>query len=125
MNGVLIMPTIKPRNNVSLSKAREYVKSWAASGLSQAAFCFKLGYSESSIHRWLRRIKQADAKALPLANAKNSAGLQQVVVQQESVNASSKQQVEICLPNNTKLRFPSIVNPQQISALLRELQSCS
>jgi IS30 family transposase len=122
------MTSKKPCKQISLAKAREYVQAWSSSGLSQTAYSLKLGFSKSAMYRWLRRIRVADARSNHEKVSDESESLHSVeVIGQPSSPSTTlpKQQVEICLPDNTRLRFPSIISPQQIAKLIKELQSCN
>ena len=121
------MQASSQRRQIPLADARKYVEKWQASGLSQKAFSLQHGFSGSSIWRWIQRINRHDAKQSG-ATRKHQSVLTPVVIESSSerdAKQSCRQQLEIILSDQIKMRLPAIINVKQIAALIEELQPCS
>lgn len=115
------------KHKTPLSKIRQHVYAWERSGLTQAAYALKMGYTKGSVGRWVHRIKRHDESS-SLQAASTKPHLRPVEISGPTVPAQyniGKELIEIILNDKMRVLFSVTVETRKITELLRELQSCN
>jgi hypothetical protein len=83
---------------LSDEEKRNYCLKWSRSGQSKAAFCRSIGISKSAFYLWCNQFHEE----FPI-----DAAFSPVTLKSEpSLNPEALLQLEICLPNQTKIFIP-------------------
>jgi len=98
--------------NFSQEEKRHYCLQWERSGQSKAAFCQSQQITKSAFYAWYHQFKQSN----PIEETIFSP----VTLKAASTIASENiMQLEICLPNQTKILFP--IQKSHVISFIQEL----
>lgn len=104
------------RRRVSAQQRAEYVRAYAESGLSQAAFAKREGLSYPTFAHWVQKAKRAGACELPRSGAVQFA---QVQLPSSAVAMRGAARVEVQLADGVIVRGDDV---EKLAALVRALR---
>ncbi len=112
---------VTKRCRTPIERCIEHVSMFEASGMTKKAYCESKDLNVKTFYRWQRRVRLYQGK-------KSKPDLEhftRVKTHQVQAAPTSKQALEVVLADQTRLRFPDIVDAQVISNLIKVLQPCN
>ncbi len=116
---------IMKRQHVPIDYCAEQVATFEASGMTKKDYCAAKGLSVKRLYRWQHRVAKHHAKEATMDAARQQHFARIKAHEQNQLIAKQPQPLEVVLADNTRLRFPNVVDTEIVSNLIKVLGSCN